>query len=312
MTQGIKYKKIYQALNFFAIQEGGKINRMKTLKLIWLSDRLHVRKYGRTITGDVYYAMKNGAVPSNAKSFAESNKDYIEPLEHKYGSQYIKPIGDYDYKSIKELDTRVFSKSDINIMTEVYGEFGTKNEFDLAEFSHIYPEWNKFESRINQGFTAREVMEITDFFRNPNTPDIPMFNQSKKLLKISKEDFLLKKTTDEKGQWIKTDMYLHGEITNVGGKTIANIYIDTDECGTVIAEVDKDKLTDKNLLYSSYRVLIECEQDYKTRTIRKAKVLMLEPLKQVKDFDTYMKEKIDIASPNWEGVDLDKWLKSIR
>jgi hypothetical protein len=41
-------------LNFFAIREGGRLNRMKAVKLVWLADRLQLRKYYRSITHDVY------------------------------------------------------------------------------------------------------------------------------------------------------------------------------------------------------------------------------------------------------------------
>ena len=44
---------------------------MKAIKLIYLADRLHLRKYGRPIIGDMYWAMKLGPVGSLAKRVAE-------------------------------------------------------------------------------------------------------------------------------------------------------------------------------------------------------------------------------------------------
>jgi len=46
---GFNHKKAVQTLAYFAQKEGGVINKMKAFKLIWLSDRLHLRKYGRPI-----------------------------------------------------------------------------------------------------------------------------------------------------------------------------------------------------------------------------------------------------------------------
>jgi uncharacterized phage-associated protein len=51
---GFNYKKAIQTLAYFAQKEGGVINKMKVFKLIWLSDRLHLRKYGRPILNDVH------------------------------------------------------------------------------------------------------------------------------------------------------------------------------------------------------------------------------------------------------------------
>ena len=65
------YKKATQALNFLAKKKGGKINRMKALKLIYFADRLHLRTYGRPIIGDDYWAMQFGPVPSCTNNIAK-------------------------------------------------------------------------------------------------------------------------------------------------------------------------------------------------------------------------------------------------
>ena len=51
-------RKIIQALTYIAYQQPGhKINSMKAYKLLWLADRYHLRQYGRTITGDTFFAL---------------------------------------------------------------------------------------------------------------------------------------------------------------------------------------------------------------------------------------------------------------
>ena len=35
------HRKAVQALNFFSLKNGGKIEKMKAIKLLWLSDRVH-------------------------------------------------------------------------------------------------------------------------------------------------------------------------------------------------------------------------------------------------------------------------------
>ena len=65
------YKKATQALNFFAIENGGEIEKLHALKLIFFADRYHLRKYGRPITNDQYWAMRLGPVPSGTKDLFE-------------------------------------------------------------------------------------------------------------------------------------------------------------------------------------------------------------------------------------------------
>lgn len=81
------YKKSVQALNYLAVLEGGAINYMKALKLIWLSDRYHLRNHGRTITGDKYFALKNGPVASFTKDII-INK-HITEEQSKYSSTFV-------------------------------------------------------------------------------------------------------------------------------------------------------------------------------------------------------------------------------
>jgi len=185
--KAVNYKKIFQTLNYFAIKEDGTINRLKALKLIWLSDRLHLRLYGRTITGDTYYALKNGPVPSMAKNFSELNLTYLEDSEYEYGKNIILPIGKYDFKSLCEIEKKVFSQSDLTVMDAVLSDFGNKEWEELTELSHNFPEWKKFESGLISNYRSRYVMDLNDFLLNPDI-NYPIFNQSKELLEFAESD----------------------------------------------------------------------------------------------------------------------------
>ncbi len=55
----MEIKKPVQTINYLVRLANAPVDKMKIIKLIWLADRLHLRKYGRTIVGDTYYAMKH-------------------------------------------------------------------------------------------------------------------------------------------------------------------------------------------------------------------------------------------------------------
>jgi len=44
---------------------------MALLKLAFFADRYHLRNYARPISGDIYYAMKLGPVPSALKDIID-------------------------------------------------------------------------------------------------------------------------------------------------------------------------------------------------------------------------------------------------
>src|SRR3990172_5330871 len=141
------FKKATQALNCLAKKFGGNINKMQAIKLIYFADRYHLRKYGRPVTNDEYVAMGYGSVGSKTKDIAE-NTTFLDKIESEYSKRYIKNQGQYDIQSINEVDTDVFSDSDTEALDFAINHLGKFNQFDLADISHAYPEWKKFEHEL--------------------------------------------------------------------------------------------------------------------------------------------------------------------
>ena len=180
------YKKATQALNFLARKKDGNvINKMKAIKLIYLADRLHLRKYGRPIVGDTYWAMKLGPVGSKTKKSAELN---LPDTVLSYTKKYIKPIGDkkLSFASLKESDFDVFSKTDIECLEAVNTTFSDRDQFELAELTHKYPEWPKYERKLKSG-EKRVLMSYDDLFADGTHSGL--FGQTKTELNLAKESF---------------------------------------------------------------------------------------------------------------------------
>jgi len=181
------YKKATQALNFLARKKDGKINKMKAIKLIFLADRLHLRKYGRPIVGDMYWAMKLGPVGSLTKNIAELSGTSEDAMV--YAKKYIKPADEkkQTFVSIKQEDLNVFSKTDIECIGIVYDKFSDKDQFELAEITHKYPEWTKHKKELDRG-KKRVKMNYDDFFSDAQKGD-DLFCQSRSDLEMAKESF---------------------------------------------------------------------------------------------------------------------------
>lgn len=181
------YKKATQALNLLARKKDGKINKMKAIKLIFLADRLHLRKYGRPIVGDMYFAMKLGPVGSLVKNVAELSS--IPEGALVYAKKYIKPIDDkkQTFVSLKREDLSVFSKTDIECIEAVYDKFSDKDQFELADITHTYPEWIKHKKEL-EGGKKRVDMNYNDFFADTQKGD-DLFSQNRFDLEMAKESF---------------------------------------------------------------------------------------------------------------------------
>ncbi len=158
------YKKAVQVLNFFAIQNGGEISKLHALKLVFFADRYHLRKYGRPITNDQYWAMKYGPVPSGVKDLFEL--DSASPLERHYSESFFeRGVRAHTIRSLVEVDTGVLSDSDQEAISFAWGAFGSQS--GIVEKTHLYPEWQRHEVAL-EGGCSRVPMDYMDFLENPD------------------------------------------------------------------------------------------------------------------------------------------------
>ena len=161
--RGFNYKKSIQALNIIAQANGGCVNKMKAIKLIWLADRLHLRQYGRMITEDNYFALPLGPVPSATRDVLEDNP-FLNDLELNYGRDFIVSNDKYHYSSVKTPDLMVFSQTDIDVLNLIISKYNHLDHYQLSELSHSFPEWSKFKSALDKKIASRFDINPEDFF----------------------------------------------------------------------------------------------------------------------------------------------------
>ncbi|MGD0856780.1 MAG: Panacea domain-containing protein [Dehalococcoidia bacterium] len=164
------YKKAAQALNRLAVKQGGRINKMKAFKLIYLADRYHFRKYGRLITNDNYVAMKNGPVPSQTRDIVEQTT-FIGDEEKEYSDRYIENKGQHDLISRATPDDKVFSESDIEALDFAWENFGKYDQFQLRDIVHKYPDWAKHKEVLDKKISLSVPMDLDGFFDDPTASD---------------------------------------------------------------------------------------------------------------------------------------------
>ena len=157
-------KKIIQALTYIAYQQADhKINSMKAYKLLWLADRYHLRQFGRTITGDTFFALPHGVVPSDAKNVVEHQNTHI-PNDEEYAAKYIKRISKYSFQAITEPDVMEFSDSDQEALDKVLKAYGNLDQYQLEKLSHTFPEWLAYKEKLEAENTPKAYKIDLDYF----------------------------------------------------------------------------------------------------------------------------------------------------
>ncbi len=180
-------EKILQSVDYFAWKLGKPCSKLVILKLLYLADRWHLRKYGRTVSGDEYYAMKLGPVASRAKRLIEKNFNGIPDaqtfvsVEKESGYEEIRSVAKPDLDWLSETDRMA-----LDAAIEALKKCGARN---IVEFVHSFPEWKKQEPKLNDGANRAE-MDFKDFFLPCPQKDREYCDATDELVEINKEFFL--------------------------------------------------------------------------------------------------------------------------
>ena len=173
----INLKKIENSLLFFTNKNDNTIERMKLMKLVWLSDRLHLNKYGRLILKDRYKALPNGPIASTALNISQ------------YGIPNSIEVDKHNVISKKKFEPDFFSKSDLKIMDYVWTKFNTMASFEFSDYSHKYPEWLRYKKELSSKHTPNAYdIVIQDFFEFPEIREFEDLLDAD-IISLSKEDF---------------------------------------------------------------------------------------------------------------------------
>lgn len=173
MSRLFDYRKATQALNFFAIAAGGRIDMIRALKLVFFADRYHLRKYGRPVTNDTYFAMRLGPVPSGVKDIA-SQSSFVDETECEYAKRFVSTREQNKIASIAPVEERALSATDLEALEFAWGNFGY-TERGICEITHVYPEWAKHSSELESRVASRVEMDYRDFLDDPEEDVDPCF-----------------------------------------------------------------------------------------------------------------------------------------
>lgn len=138
---------------------------IKIIKLVYLADKYHLVRYGRTITKDDYYAMEYGPVGSTVKDVLNFNSISLSTAEYKYASHLLDKIDNVTFKVnevVKDVELNMLSETDKEAIDFVVEKFGNVSQWELSEYTHKYPEWYKHESLFKNKRTRRERVETDE------------------------------------------------------------------------------------------------------------------------------------------------------
>lgn len=139
-------RRAAQAAAFLLHRAGGNLPLIKLVKLMYLAERLSLKRYGEPITGDKFVSMPHGPVLS--RTYDHMN-DALPSVEGGWDTWiadragHVVELRDESMIRTPEQDLLRLSETDIEVLGEVWGEFGHWDRWELVRYTHsgACPEW---------------------------------------------------------------------------------------------------------------------------------------------------------------------------
>lgn len=186
------HKKITQALNYLIAKEKGQINKMKAVRLMYFTERYHLRKHGRPIIADLYLASEKGVLGTKTLDIANLKESIGEDILN-YARFYIGHLEKGKKKkaliiSKEAVDFDFLSNSEIESFDTIFNEFANVSNYKIIEEIYKYPEWSRFKEEIFYQ-KRKEKICYKDIFSESKDSDFSIFNLPLNHLKTTKEVF---------------------------------------------------------------------------------------------------------------------------
>lgn len=164
------YEKTVAAALYIVSKNLPELTMAKLFKLLYFSDKDHLVRYGRPITGDKYMAMKDGPVPSNLYDLFKELRGTPSSEAGALLAKNIKvEVSTYQYprlKAIGEVDPIQLSVTDIASLDRILFDLGKLDFLRLRSLTHDTPAW---ENAWAQRTGDSSPMSFEDFFEeDPN------------------------------------------------------------------------------------------------------------------------------------------------
>ncbi|MEN8265030.1 MAG: Panacea domain-containing protein [Nitrospirota bacterium] len=170
---------------YYILKKVKKADKIKLVKLIYLADKYHLIRYGRTITNDDYYAMEHGPVGTTVKEVLNFDEFNMSRKALKYASSLIEKIDNNNFKAKANAknDFDMLSDSDKEALDFVIEKFGKMRQWELRDYTHKYPEWYQYEDLFRNKRTKRERLHTKELLSTIKDDPLAM---PKKHIKESK------------------------------------------------------------------------------------------------------------------------------
>ncbi|HEX8319245.1 Panacea domain-containing protein [Longimicrobium sp.] len=169
MRRRYREEKATQAAARLLQLRGGRMSYMKLIKLLYLTEREALVRFGAPLTSDSYVSMPYGPVLSATLNRINEPEMY----EDGYWDKYIGPKRNYEV-ALKNPGAAVpndqLSPAEETLIDEIFRRYGHMDRWELVKFTHTLPEWTDPEGSslpispdeilLSEGYSTEDVAEM--------------------------------------------------------------------------------------------------------------------------------------------------------
>jgi uncharacterized phage-associated protein len=151
---GFRSRKAAQICTYFALESGGLIEKLKLIKLVYLSERACLAENHRPMLFDEFFSLPHGPICSSTLNGidGEIHGHIWDDFVARNGNEIVA------LKKFTREDLDEISDAEMDILERTWGEFGHMTASQLRNYSHDHcPEYTETAGRIPISY--RDVIE---------------------------------------------------------------------------------------------------------------------------------------------------------
>jgi hypothetical protein len=133
-------RKAVAATGFLCELNGGRVDMLKVIKMLYIADRKALLSWHRPITGDAFWSLENGPIVSRIYDLIRGR---ICGPEMEIWRSFFNP-GEDDTVSLREdarVDTKPLSRREKEALEEAYHRIQPLSIGQVIDYVHRFPEW---------------------------------------------------------------------------------------------------------------------------------------------------------------------------
>lgn len=127
---------------FIGKSDRSEMNDLRLMKLMYLAERESIGQIGSTLTGATFASLPKGPILSEILTLSKSS----DPNEWTRSIAFEKHDGEKSnhFRMLRPVDYREhFSQAELEILEQVWRDYGSRTKWQLVDLTHEFPEWNK-------------------------------------------------------------------------------------------------------------------------------------------------------------------------